>query len=43
MAEKAEESVEERLGKAYDLLAAGSAEDDIEESFVIQAEALLDE
>jgi predicted DNA-binding protein len=42
IAEKAEKSVEERLGKAYDLLAAGSAEDDVEDLFAVQAEALLD-
>jgi hypothetical protein len=43
IAEKAEKSVEERLRRAYDLLAADSAEDDIENSFAVQAEALLGE
>jgi predicted DNA-binding ribbon-helix-helix protein len=43
LAEKAEHSVAERLRQAYDLLAADSAEDDIESSFAIQAEALLGE
>lgn len=41
IAEKAEKSVEERLRRAYDMLAVGSEEDDIENSFAIQAEALL--
>jgi predicted transcriptional regulator len=41
LAEKAEHSVAERLRQAYDLLAVDSAEDDIESSFGIQAEALL--
>jgi hypothetical protein len=40
IAEKAEKSVEERLDKAYDMLAAGSAEDDIEDFFAVQAEVL---
>lgn len=43
LAEKAEHSVAERLRQAYDLLAVDSAEDDIESSFAIQAEALLGE
>jgi hypothetical protein len=43
IAEIAEKSVEERLSQAYDLLAEDSAETDIEKSFAIQAEALLDE
>ena len=43
IAEKAEKSVEERLSQAYDMLAADAAEADIEKSFAIQAEALLDE
>jgi hypothetical protein len=43
IAEKAEKSVKERLEKAYDVLAASPAEDDIEDLFAIQAEALLDE
>jgi hypothetical protein len=42
IAEKAEKSVKERLEKAYDVLAASPAEDDIEDLFAIQAEALLD-
>jgi hypothetical protein len=41
IAEKAEKSVEERLSRAYDLLAMDSEEADIENSFAIQAEALL--
>jgi DNA polymerase III gamma/tau subunit len=43
IAEKAEKSVKDRLEKAYDVLATSSAEDDIEDLFAIQAEALLDE
>ena len=43
IAEKAEKSVEERLSRAYDMLAAEPEEVDIEKSFAIQAEALLDE
>ena len=43
LAEKAEKSVEERLGQAYDMLAEDSAEADVEGFFAIQAEALLDE
>ena len=43
IAEKAEKSVEERLRRAYDMLAVGSEEADIENSFAIQAEALLGE
>jgi len=43
IAEKAVKSVKERLKEAYDVLAAGPAEDDIEDLFAIQAEALLDE
>ena len=42
-AEKAETSVEERLSRAYDMLAGDSAETDVESSFAIQAEALVDE
>jgi predicted DNA-binding ribbon-helix-helix protein len=43
IAEKAEQSVAERLQHAYDLLAADPTEADIESSFAIQAEALLGE
>ena len=43
IAEKAEKSVEERLSRAYDMLAEDTAETDIEKSFAIQAEALLDD
>lgn len=43
IAEIAEKSMEERLSRAYDILAEDSAETDIERSFAIQAEALLDE
>lgn len=43
IAEKAERSLEDRLRRAYDLLAADPAEADIESSFAIQAEALLGE
>lgn len=43
IAEKAEKSIEERLSQAYDMLAEDSAEMDVEKSFAIQAEALLDE
>jgi predicted DNA-binding ribbon-helix-helix protein len=43
IAEKAEKSMEERLSRAYDLLAVDSEEADIENSFAIQAEALLGE
>ncbi len=43
IAEKAEKSVEERLSRAYDMLAEDSTEADVEKSFAIQAEALLDE
>lgn len=43
IAEKAEKSVEERLSRAYDLLAGDPEEADIEGSFAIQAEALLGE
>lgn len=43
LAEKAERSVEERLRQAYEMLATDSAEADIENSFAIQAEALLGE
>lgn len=42
IAENAEKSLEERLGKVYDLLAADAVEDDIEDYFEAQAEALLD-
>jgi predicted DNA-binding ribbon-helix-helix protein len=41
IAEKAEKSVEERLSRAYDMLALDSAETDVESLFAIQAEALL--
>jgi hypothetical protein len=41
--EKAEESVEERLRRAYDVLAEDPAGADIESAFAIQAEALLGE
>ena len=40
IAEQAEKSVEERLRRAYDML-ADSEEADVESSFAIQAEALL--
>jgi predicted DNA-binding ribbon-helix-helix protein len=43
ISEKAEKSVEERLSRAYDMLAEDSEQTDIEKSFAIQAEALLDE
>lgn len=43
IAEKAEKSVEERLSRAYDLLAADPAATDVESCFAIQAEALLGE
>jgi len=43
ISEKAERSLEERLSRAYDLLAADASEADIESSFAIQAEALLGE
>jgi predicted transcriptional regulator len=42
IAEQAEKSVEERLNRAYDMLAEDSAETDVEKLFAIQAEALLD-
>lgn len=41
IAEKAEKSVEERLSRAYDILAQDAAEADVESLFAIQAEALL--
>ena len=41
IAEKAEKSVEERLRLAYDMLASDSEAAEIENSFAIQAEALL--
>ncbi|HEX4965802.1 MAG TPA: hypothetical protein VF173_33645 [Thermoanaerobaculia bacterium] len=43
IAEKAEKSVEEGLRRAYDMLAGDPVEADVENSFVIQAEALLGE
>ena len=43
IAEKAEKTVEERLSRAYDMLAEDSVGADIESFFAIQAEALLDE
>ena len=43
IAEKAEKAVEERLSRAYDMLAEDSVGADIESFFAIQAEALLDE
>src|SRR6185295_1035629 len=43
LAEKAKTSVEKRLSRAYDVLAGDPAEADIENSFAIQAEALLGE
>lgn len=43
IAEKAEKSVEERLRRAYNMLASDSEEADIESSFAIQPEALLGE
>jgi predicted DNA-binding ribbon-helix-helix protein len=39
IAEKAEKSVEERLNRAYDMLALDSAEANVESLFAIQAEA----
>jgi len=42
IAEKAEKSVDERLSRAYDMLAGDAAETDVEKLFAIQAEALLD-
>jgi hypothetical protein len=41
IAEKAEKSVEERLSRAYDMLAEDPMEADVESLFAIQAEALL--
>lgn len=41
IAEKAEKSVEERLRQAYDMLAIDSEATEVENSFAIQAEALL--
>jgi len=43
IAEKAEKAVEERLSRAYDMLAMDSAEADIESLFAVQVEALLGE
>jgi predicted DNA-binding ribbon-helix-helix protein len=43
IAEKAKTSLEERLSRAYDMLAEDSAETDVEHAFAIQAEALLDD
>lgn len=43
IAEKAAKSMEERLDRAYDMLALDSAEADVESLFAIQAEALLGE
>ena len=43
IAEKAEKSMEDRLKRAYDMLAMDSVEADLENSFAIQAEALLGE
>jgi hypothetical protein len=43
IAEIAVKSVEERLDRAYDMLALDSAEADVESLFAIQAEALLGE
>ena len=42
IAEKAVESLEKRLSRAYDVLAEDPAEADVERSFALQAEALLD-
>jgi predicted DNA-binding ribbon-helix-helix protein len=41
IAEKAEKSLEERLSRAYDLLAQDSAEADVERVFASQVEAVL--
>ncbi|HEX3529610.1 MAG TPA: hypothetical protein VH988_21330 [Thermoanaerobaculia bacterium] len=43
IAEKAEKSVEERLSRAYDMLAVDAAETDVERFFAVQVEALLGE
>jgi hypothetical protein len=43
LAEKAEKSLEERLHRAYDLLAEDAAGEDVESLFAMQAEALLGE
>jgi len=43
IAEKAEKSVEERLSRAYDMLALDTAEADVERFFAVQVEALLGE
>jgi len=43
MATEIEKCVEENLEKAYDMLSVDSVEDDIEESFAVQAEALDNE
>jgi hypothetical protein len=43
IAEKAEKALEERSRRAYDVLAEDAAEADVENSFAIQAEALLGE
>jgi len=43
IAEKAEKSVEERLSRAYDMLALDPAEADVESLFAVQVEALLGE
>ena len=40
--EKAAQSMENRLKRAYDLLATDSSGEGIEEAFLLQAEALLD-
>lgn len=39
--EKALESLEQRLSRAYDLLADDAEETDVERAFAVQAEALL--
>lgn len=42
IAEKAKTSLEERLSRAYDVLAEDSSEADVEHAFAVQAEAILD-
>jgi len=43
IAEKAEKSLQDRLRKAYSVLAEDISETDIEKFFAVQAEALLNE
>lgn len=42
ISEKAVESLEKRLSRAYDLLAEDADEADVDRTFAVQAEALLD-